>query len=60
MNIDITVKKMNNRVKIIEIEVDDNGIFATVIPYKDTKSPKLTSKFNIEGIIYIKIKILKQ
>jgi hypothetical protein len=31
---------MNSRVKIVEIEVTDNGIFAKSIPFKDKKMTK--------------------
>ncbi len=41
-------RKMNYRVKIIEIEIKDNGIFCKTIPYKDARPKKEDKMFNFE------------
>ena len=61
VNIDIIPKKaLNYRVKIVEIKVTDQGIFALTVPYKDHKLTKEDKNFKIEGIIYnLNIKLNK-
>ena len=39
---------MNYRVKIIEIEVNENGIYAKAIPYRDRKITVSDKSFNME------------
>lgn len=39
---------MNYRVKIIEIEVRESGIFAKCIPYRDRKLTAADKSFNME------------
>lgn len=45
---------MNYRIKIIEIIVNNNGIFAKTIPYKDDKSKiKINEKFNLNNELHL-------
>lgn len=50
----ITPKKMSHRVKIAEIIVNDSGIYALTIPYKDIKHSPNLENFNlgIKNIIF--------
>ncbi|KAL4480128.1 hypothetical protein ABPG74_020644 [Tetrahymena malaccensis] len=54
VNVDLAPKKLSHRVKIIEIQVNSNGIFAKTIPYKDDKNlSKVIDKFNLERELYL-------
>lgn len=49
MNIELAPKKLSSRVKIIEIAVKSDGIFAKTIPYRDNKAQlKVLARFNLE------------
>ncbi|KRX01904.1 Ribosomal protein S5 domain 2-type fold [Pseudocohnilembus persalinus] len=48
LNMKITPKKMSHRVKIAEIIVNDSGIYALTIPYKDIKHSPNLENFNLE------------
>lgn len=47
---EITPKKMSSRVQIIEIQVNDQGIFAVTIPYKDNVPTPQQEQFNLGTI----------
>lgn len=49
VDVNLVPKKLNSRLKIIELQVSSNGIFAKTIPYKDEKvSKKVAAKINQE------------
>lgn len=43
--------KTNYRIRITEIKIANDGIFAKGIPYKDRKLTKSESDFNIKGVL---------
>lgn len=53
VNLNLSPRRSHFRVKIVEIEVKDNGIFIKTIPYKDRKMQKEELNFNVEGEIQI-------
>lgn len=47
-------KKLSHRLKIIEIEFTNQGIFAKTIPYKDDKAVlKVIEKINLERELFL-------
>lgn len=65
VNVDLAPKKLSSRLKIIELQVSSNGIFAKTIPFRDEKvSKKAAAKLNFEtelqaiSKLYIRIKSL--
>lgn len=49
VNLDVTTKKMGNRIRITEIEVKDTGIYAKGIPYLDREVKQCEKVFNVQG-----------
>jgi len=49
INLNIAPLSLDHRIKIISIDVKDNGIFAQAIPYNDLPMNETEKLYNLEG-----------